>query len=40
MIAEARTPLSYVDPFGLVCLGLGHPLGRPQPQTWIETFPV
>ena len=23
MIAGARTPLAYVDPFGLVCLGLG-----------------
>ena len=39
MIAEVRTPLAYVDPFGLVCLGLGR-LWRPQPQTWIETFPV
>ena len=24
MIAGARTPLTYVDPFGLVCLGLGR----------------
>jgi hypothetical protein len=24
MIAGARTPRAYVDPFGLVCLGLGR----------------
>jgi len=35
MIAGTRTHLAYVDPFGLVCLGLGR--ARPQPQTWVET---